>query len=95
MKIGRRDLTISTPDNLDDQLLETMGHSAKEIRTLLDGWCSPTLLAGAVLPFVKDAPSRQEMAETIAKAGVDVVRADLRGLYDKALSKKSDGKAGA
>jgi hypothetical protein len=52
------------------------------------------ILAGAVLPFVKDAPSRQELAETIAKAGVDEVRADVRDLYDRSLSKKAadDGK---
>lgn len=90
MKIGKRDLNVSTPDNLDEQLIDTLGHSAKEVRALLDGWCPPSLLAGAVLPFVKDAPTRQEMAVTIASAGVDNVRADLRGLFDKALAKKAD-----
>ena len=92
MKIGKRDLVISAPDNLDDQLIELTGHSAKEMRTMLDGWCSPSGVAAALLPFVKDAPSRQELAETIAKAGVDEVRAEVRALYDRS-SKKASGDA--
>ena len=95
MKVGKRDLSLSTPDDLDEKLIELTGHSAKEMRGLLETWCGPSIVAGALLPFVKDPPSRQELAETIAKAGVDSVRADVRGLYDRALSSKKavpDGK---
>jgi hypothetical protein len=88
MKVGKRDLAISTPDDLDDKLIELTGHSAKEMRGLLESWCSPSVVAGALLPFVKDPPSRQDLAETIAKAGVDQVRADVRGLYDRASSSR-------
>jgi hypothetical protein len=90
MKVGKRDLSISAPADLDEKLIELTGHSAKEMRTLLDSWCSPSVVAGALLPFVKDPPSRQDLAETIAKAGVDHVRADVRALYDR---RKADGDA--
>jgi hypothetical protein len=92
MKVGKRDLSISTPDDLDERLIELTGHSAKEMRGLLDNWCGPSVVAGALLPFVKDPPSRPELAETIAKAGVDEVRAEVRGLYDR-VAKKASGDA--
>lgn len=93
MKVGKRALSISTPDDLDERLIELTGHSAKEMRGILENWCGPSVVAGALLPFVKDPSSRQELAETIAKAGVDEVRADVRGLYDRAASKKASGDA--
>jgi len=92
VQVGKRKLEISTPDDLDDKLIELTGHSAKEMRGLLDNWCSPSVVSGALLPFVKDPPSRQDLAETIAKAGVDEVRADVRGLYDRSSRKAADAK---
>jgi hypothetical protein len=90
VQVGKRKLEISTPDDLDDKLIELTGHSAKEVRALLNSWCSPSVVAAALLPFVKDGPSRHELAETIAKAGVNEVRADVRALYDKKAG--ADGK---
>lgn len=91
MKIGKRDLQIATPDDLDARLVELTGHSAKEVRAMLDTWCPPSLLAGAILPFVKDPPSRQALAVTISKAGADEVRGEVRALLDRALTRKAGG----
>jgi hypothetical protein len=38
VQVGKRKLEISTPDDLDDKLIELTGHSAKEVRALLDSW---------------------------------------------------------
>lgn len=93
MKIGRRNLEISTPEDLDEKLIEQTGVSAREMRDILNTWCSPSTVASALLPLLKEPPSRPELGETIAKAGVDEVRADVRGLYEKALTRKAGGDA--
>lgn len=85
MKIGKENLKIHRPANLDEQLVELTGCSADEIRgQLRTGSPIASSLASALLPFIAgDKPDRHALAETIAAAGVDAVRAKVLALYER------------
>lgn len=85
IKVGRSDLKVSTPSNLDDQLVELCGCSAKEMRQLIDGPVTPSTLATALMPFVADDVDRHELGRRIARSeDINEVRNDVLALYDKA-----------
>lgn len=86
MKIGKETLKIHRPVNLDEQLTELTGCSAKEIRDQLrTGSPIASSLAAALLPFISgDKPDRHALAEDIVKAGASEIRDKVLALYERA-----------
>jgi hypothetical protein len=63
IKVGRSDLKVSTPHNLDEKLVDLCGCNAKEMRQMIDGPVTPVTLATALLPFRRrDGPARARPA---------------------------------
>jgi hypothetical protein len=92
IKIGRSELKVSTPSDLDERLIELCGCSAKEMRQMIDGPVTPVTLATALLPFVEI--ERHDLGDRLGRAGdLTAIRNDVIALYDKAAEKGSaDGK---
>jgi hypothetical protein len=81
LKIGKQTLLIEQPADLEHQLLELTGCSPAEIARGLEFPCLASAVASALIPFVKDPPHRQALAQAIAEAGVDRIRGEVRKLY--------------
>jgi len=85
MRIGKLTLQLARPDDLDEQLLESTGCSAEEIRGHLAGPCPAGAVAAALLPFVQgERPVRHTLAEAIAAADIADVRRRVLALYGAA-----------
>lgn len=85
MKIGQVEYRLARPHDLDEQLIALTGCNAAEICAQLRSPAIPSSLANALLPYITgDKPDRHELAERIAKAGADDVRAKVLALYEKA-----------
>jgi hypothetical protein len=88
MKIGKLSLALDKqPVDLEQQLLDLTGCAPAAIVDTLAHPCLASTVASALLPFVKSEGeaariSRQELAEAIAAAGVNEVRAEVRKLYE-------------
>jgi hypothetical protein len=82
MKIGDKDYRTSRPDNLDAQLVSTLGLSAAEVAQQLAGAPMPHVVAAALRPCLpKDAPSIPEIASAISGDGYDDALTEARKLY--------------
>jgi hypothetical protein len=70
------------PDDLDEQLFATAGCSANAMKALLQS-AHPSLVAAALLPFVRDAGlHRLELTRAIIKAGAHSIRSEVIALYE-------------
>jgi hypothetical protein len=93
MKVGKLNLElVKQPVDLEQQLLDLTGCAPATIAEHLAHPCLASAVASALLPFVKsDAEgqriSRHELAQAIAGAGVDEVRARVHALYEVANGK--------
>lgn len=92
IKVGRSELKVSAPSNLDEKLVEICGCSAKEMRQMIDGPVTPVTLATALLPFVGDEIDRHDLGQRIARSeDITQIRNDVLALYDKAAKGAPDG----
>jgi hypothetical protein len=90
LKIGKLELELVKPDQLDDQLRSSTGCSAREVRDQLAGAVIAGHVASALLPFVRLAgetgpPGRIELAQAIAEEGLADVTAKVLEIYDAEL----------
>lgn len=84
MKIGNLTLETAAPADLPAALLETTGLSPKEMVGVLSDHPPASTIAAALMPFLKDARSMPELANAIAKEGVEVVAPLVAALYTEA-----------
>jgi hypothetical protein len=81
MKIGKLELELVKPEELDRQLLALTGCSAAEVFLQLEQAAIASSVASALRPFLQDPPPPAELAQAIADEGVVAVRALVRQLY--------------
>jgi hypothetical protein len=94
IKIGKSELSVSTPDDLDGRLIEMAGVSAKEVAGFLRSGAHAPMIALALTPFLSDGPSRDDLTRRIQNSDVVAVRQAVLALYDKAEENEKGGAGG-